>query len=378
MSDEPTAYGGVTPELIAQSFPHRVSGSYLDTAAIGLVPESVPRAVTRCYEALSMGTRGSSTWRQVVEATTQKFADAFGVAVDDIAFMASTGAAMNAIARAVDWHDGDEVLVLADDFPTVRLPWSKLGGGTRLVCVDPLPGDDRLGALLDGLSARTRVVSVAHVCSHTGTRIDLQKLGAACAEVGALLVSDGAQSAGVRPVDLRNVDFFIATGYKWLLGGFGVAVVVARQSRLEQLEPTLLGHSNEPPSHRLQYGHVNLPGVFALHAAAEVRSQIGPEAIEARMAELVGRIHAAALELGLAPVGVPSELTGIVCLAGLPDSEEAAKWLAGEGVFVASRQGNLRLSPYFYTSDQEVDNAIKALARLAEDVHAKAGKEAIA
>ncbi|MGH9171164.1 MAG: aminotransferase class V-fold PLP-dependent enzyme [Acidimicrobiales bacterium] len=376
MNDERTAYGGITPGLIAQSFPRRASGSYLDTAAIGLVPESVPEAVARCYEALSQGTRGSSSWRQVVEATAQEFADEFGVAVDDISFMASTGEAMNAIARAVDWHEGDEVLVLADDFPTVRLPWSKLGGGVRLVCVHPQPGDDRLGALLGSLSTRTRVVSAAQVCSHTGTRIDLQKLGAACAEVGALLVADGAQSAGVRPVDLRNVDCFIATGYKWLLAGFGVAVVVAKQSSLEGLEPTLLGHSNEPPSHRLQYGHVNLPGVYALHAAAEVRRQIGREAIEARMTELVGRIHAAALELALAPIGVSSELTGIVCLAGIPDSEDAARSLAAEGVFVASRQGNLRVSPYLYTSDQDVDRAIKALARLAETVHASQRRRA--
>ncbi|MFD0478298.1 aminotransferase class V-fold PLP-dependent enzyme [Nonomuraea thailandensis] len=221
---------------------------YLDTASIGLVPDGVRRAVDDCYTAMAQGTRGSRLWRPVVERAHQAYAAEFGVAEDEIGFMASTGEAINAIARAVPWKPGDEVLVLHDDFPTVILPWKELGGEVRVVEIEALPGEDRLGALLAGIGPHTRVVAVSHVSSFTGTLVDLDVLGRACSAAGALLVVDGAQAAGAVPVDLDHVGFYIATGYKWLLAGFGIAVVAGRRTALDTLRPSLLGHGNPRPA----------------------------------------------------------------------------------------------------------------------------------
>lgn len=349
---------------VETAFPHRATGSYFDTASIGLVPEAVGRAVGRCYEALGGGVRRSAEWHRVLERTHEAFAAELGVKETEISFMASTGEAMNAIARAVPWQTGDEVLTLADDFPTVVLPWESLGDTVRAVQVTPLPGDDRLGALLRAIGPDTRLVCVSHINSFTGTRIDLRTLGHACARAGALLVCDGAQAAGCVEVDLDGVDFYIAAGYKWLLAGFGIAVVFGRESAVATLKPTLLGHGNVPPSTGLAYGHLNLAGVYALDAAAAVRREVGTAEIQARVAQLVRRIHDECAAMDLAPVADPAFSGGIVSLAGITDAAGTVQDLAALDVSVADRGGFLRISPHFYTSDTEVDQLLGALAKI--------------
>ncbi len=321
----------------------------------------VAAAVTECYAALGEGTSGSPRWRPVVAQARRAFASEFGVAEDEISFMASTGEAMNAIARAVRWQPGDEILALTGEFPTVTLPWLHPGAGVRLVAVNPLLGDDRLGALLTAIGAHTRVVVVSHISSFTGTLVDLDTLGRACAQAGATLVVDGAQSAGAIPLTLDHVDFYIATGYKWLLAGFGVAVVVSKRASMLQMQPTLLGYGNQAPPPALAYGHLNLPGVYALASAATLRQRIGLEAIHARIAQLARRVYNETVGMGYNPVAALERSSGIVSLGGIPEAQDVVARLAAAGVAVAERGGYLRISPNFYTADREVDQLLTAL-----------------
>ncbi|MEU6408173.1 aminotransferase class V-fold PLP-dependent enzyme [Microbispora sp. NPDC046933] len=336
---------------------------YLDTASIGLVPAAVGAAVGACYEAMGRGTRGSREWRPVVERAHQAYAAEFGVAEGEVAFMPSTADAIEAIAHAVPWCEGDEVLVLRDEFPTVVLPWRALGEAVRVVEVDALAGDDRLGALLAGIGPRTRVVAVSHVSSFTGTLVDIGTLGAACRRAGALLVVDGAQAAGVVTVGLDDVDFYIATGYKWLLGGFGLAVVAGKRAALASLRPSPLW-GDRPPTPRLSIGHSNLPGMYALEAAATYRRSVGHEEIRARVADLARRLWEGAAELGHAPAARPERMAGIVSLGGLRDLPGAVARLSSAGLSVAARGGYLRMSPYFYTTDTDVDHLLTELKNL--------------
>ncbi len=347
-----------------EHFPDKPSGAYLDTASIGLVPREVASAVAGCYEALGGGTRNSARWQPVVARARHALASEFGVAEREISFMASTGEAMNAVARAIRWRPGDEILALSGEFPTVTLPWLKLGAGVRLVEVDPLPGDDRLGALLAAMGAHTRVVVVSHISSFTGTLVDLDALGRACELAGATLVADGAQAAGAIPLALDHVDFYIATGYKWLLSGFGTAVVIGKQASMLQLQPTLLGHGNQTPPPALAYGHLNLAGVYALDAAATLRQSVGLEAIHARIAKLAQRVYNETAALGFSPVAAPERSGGIVSLQGIREARDVVAQLAAAGVFVAERDGYLRISPNFYTSDSEIDRLLATLSSL--------------
>jgi selenocysteine lyase/cysteine desulfurase len=361
-----------------ERFPNKPAGAYLDNASIGLVPKDVFDAIASCYAALGSGVCGSAQWRPVVERARRELASECGVAEDEISFMASAGEALNAIAHAIQWQSGDEVLVLSGEFPTVTLPWLNLGADVRIVEVEPLPGDDRLGALLAAIGPRTRVVAVSHVNSFTGTLVDLDLLGRACAEADVILVCDGSQSAGAVPLDLRNVDFFVATGYKWLLAGFGIALVVCKRASLAQLRPTLLGHGNQTQTPVLTYGHINLAGVYALDAAAELRRNIGLQAIYTRIAKLARRIYDEITELGFIAAAAPERSAGIISLKEALDVPGVVAQLAATGIIVAERGGYVRISPNFYTLDSEIDLLLHALNNIGPSPRSSASRRHLA
>lgn len=337
-------------------------GAYLDTASIGLVPSAVPGAVAACYDALGRGVHGMQATRSVVDQTRELIAEELGLGPTDVSFFSSTGEAMNALARSITWRSGDQVVVLDDDFPTVRLPWTRIRG-VEVVTVTPGSNDERTGAILGAINQRTRVVAVSHVHSQTGTVVDLPALQYACRSVGALLVSDGAQGAGVLPAPASGADFYITTGYKWLLAGFGIAVMVARQHHRDALDPGLIGHANEPPSHGLTVGTPNLAGIYALGAAAQVRKQIGREAIHHRILVHADRIRAGCDELGLATVPASAVIAGIVSFMPDEPAEAVAAALRDLNVTVAHRGDYVRISPHFYTSDSEIELLLRSLVR---------------
>lgn len=347
---------------LAELFPDKPAGAYLDTAAVGLTPRPVADRAAACYREYGGGVVAGvpERWQRVVDETAATVARHFGTG-HEVTFPAHTGEAMNALARAVDWAPGDEVLVLRDDYPSVVLPWTTLPG-VSVVRADPLPGDDRTAALLAALTPATRVVAVTHVNARTGTTVDLRALGTAAHAAGAALVVDGAQGGGVAAADLTEVDAYVVTAYKWLLAGWGIAVLFTAPEFAARLTPALVGHANVPPSRRLRHGHVNLAGVYALAAACEVRERIGPDRIRARTAELTARLHAGGDDLGLPRFAPPERTSGIVSFDLGADADRVGRALAERDVTVAVRAGALRVSPYFYTADDEIDRFLAALA----------------
>lgn len=349
---------------ILREFPGLAPG-YFDTAAIGPVPERARRAVAQVAGALGAGTRGSSAWHAITDRAVEAIAAEFEVDGDRVSFLASTGEAFNAVARAVPWRDGDEVLCFADDFPTVRLPWTALGDGVRLRQIMADPGDERTEAILRGIGGSTRVIAASHVHPATGTTVDLARVGAVCRERGILLVVDGAQSAGAVPIDLDGVDVFVGTGYKWLMSGFGVALVIVSESFRAQAVPTLLGYGNTPPSSNLVYGHQNLFGLAAIAGAAEVRRELGLSAIHARIHGLAHRLHGELQAAGWETAAEASRLAGIVSLR-VADPAVLAAPLGDAGFAVAVRQGLVRFSPGFTTTDHDIENLLTAIGRLGD------------
>src|ERR1700754_1221567 len=71
----------------------------------------------------------------------------------------------------------------------------------------------------------TTAVVISSVASHNGARPALVAVREACTAVGATLVVDGTQSAGIIPPDVpvADLDLFVCAGYKGLRGPRGAA-----------------------------------------------------------------------------------------------------------------------------------------------------------
>lgn len=335
--------------FVAEHFPRKPDVAYLDTAAVGLVPATVLDGVRRQSEAFERGLVGSPDWNRDVAPLPDVVREEFGLEADvSVTLMSSTGEALNAVAHALG-RTG-HVLAFDDEFPTVHLPFQGAGWDLRLIASSA----DRTAAIVDAITEQTAVVTVSHVHAATGEVVDVGRVREAADRVGAILVVDGAHGAGVIPFAMPHV--YAATGYKWLNAGFGHCLLFT-----SGIAPTprLLGHGNVPPSLELRPGHENLSAALVLLQAFVVRRAYGQDRIAARVAALTGELVRRFTDAGL-DVRPQGERAGIVSVAGLESRDVVAK-LRERGTLTAARWGMVRFSPWYYTSDDELDRAANDL-----------------
>src|SRR5262249_42496496 len=102
-----------------------------------------------------------------------------GVPSDEIVLANSASYGLHLIANSYPWRDGDEVLVMAGDFPSDILPWLLLERrhGVRVTRIQPrerVVAPDELDA---AITPRTRIFCTTWVHSFSGYAIDLDQLG---------------------------------------------------------------------------------------------------------------------------------------------------------------------------------------------------------
>lgn len=357
-------YPDAAPALCRTAFPMLSERVYLDTGSAGLTTPAHARAAARFYEDKAQGYLGRDAWLARAAAVRERLAAWLEVPQAEIEFYSGTTDALNLVAHCLQWQPGDEVVVAADEFPSVRLAWGAAErAGATLVQVPVANEAQRADALLNALSPRTRVLVVSHVHSFTGTRLDLDRLGAACRERDCLLVVDGIQALGATPVSLRHVDVYMSGAIKWLLAGFGIAVGVVRERARQRMRPAFRGSMNPPPDAGLQFAHFNYPAAYVLEASLLLLGdELGWDTVYGRTAQLVQWL-ATALEAGGLPLAAPPGARAGIASFVVPDPEATRQFLAERRIHVAARGRYLRASPFFYNSRADVQELAAQVLR---------------
>jgi len=78
--------------------------------------------------------------------------------------------------------------------------------------------------IIEAIDSQTAVVVMSAIHWMHGFVFDLEAIGRACKEVGAVFMVDGTQSVGARPMDVttNHIDVLVCAGYKWLLGPYSL------------------------------------------------------------------------------------------------------------------------------------------------------------
>jgi selenocysteine lyase/cysteine desulfurase len=349
-------------EAIRRRFPYLQSCTYLNTASVGLSWVGQGAAVARFYDVeQALGYDGRDGWHAMHMRCRDLIAALLRVPSETVSFCSSTTEALNLVARAMRLGVGDEIVVAEDEFPSVQLAWEgAVAAGASIIRV-PIPAEDeRTDALIAALSDETRVLAVSHVHWSTGTKVDLQRLADACGPRNIRLIVDGVQAVGAVDVDAGLADFYTASAFKWLLSGFGLALIVTRPELAQTLRPGILGYNNEPPSTHLRYSHINYPGIYALTASLDYLGSLGWPALFARVAMLAKTLRDALDAEGVKVVTSANAYAGIVSIPH-PNATGAAAQLAQNGVRIEERFGLLRASPHFYNTEADVLRLVRLL-----------------
>lgn len=302
----------------------------------------------------------------------------------EIAFVPNTSTGLATVARGLEWRRGDQVVITDVEYPANRYPWEDLGRfGVELIEVKQHPdGRVETEEICDAVTDRTRVVSISHVQYGSGCRVDLKPISDVVHRAGGYLCVDGIQSVGVVPVDVAamGVDFLSADGHKWMLGPEGAGLLYVHEELCEMLHPPVVGWLNMVNAHdygayeyvfrkdaqRFEPGTQNIVGLLGLKAAVSMLVEIGVDRIWERVEQLTGMLEAGLRERGygvFSPRRVEAERSGSVVfeVKGDEDAAGLVKRLAGEKVYVALRNGRVRVSPHFYNTEEQIDRLLGML-----------------
>ena len=144
------------------------------------------------------------------------------------------------------------------------------------------------GEIEAALRPNTKAVIVNHGSNVLGTVQPIQQIGNICREHGVTFVVDTAQTAGVIPINMRemNVDVVAFTGHKALMGSMGIGgLCVRKHVEVRQVRSGGTGVRSIEPYHleeypfRLEYGTPNMVGVAALWAGQDWLDEHGVEKV---------------------------------------------------------------------------------------------------
>ena len=101
--------------------------AYFDHAAMCALPQPTADAFQKWLaEATDIGGPVWGQWVRGIEAARATAAKMIGAQPDEIAFVSNTTSGISLVAEGLDWHDGDNVVTFADEFPSNLYPWMNL------------------------------------------------------------------------------------------------------------------------------------------------------------------------------------------------------------------------------------------------------------
>ena len=238
-----------------------------------------------------------------------------------------------------------------------------------------------LERLLAAIDEETLLVPISHVLFKSAFLQDAKAITERAHAVGAMVVLDVYQSAGTVPFSVKelNVDFATGGSVKWLCGGPGAGYLYVRPDVIDRMEPKTTGwmaHEHPfafetdmhyaPNITRFLHGSPAIPALYAAESGYKIINDIGVPAIREKSVRQTQRLIELAEAAGFRVTSPkdPDRRGGTVTVA---DDNAAAitKELVRREFIVDYRPGaGVRISPHFYTTDEEVELIIAEMKKI--------------
>jgi kynureninase len=240
-----------------------------------------------------------------------------------------------------------------------------------------------LERLLAAIDETTLLVPFSHVLFKSAFLQDANAIIKRAHEVGAMVVLDTYQSAGTVPFSVKELDADFATGgsVKWLCGGPGAGYLYVRPDLQMKLEPKTTGWMahEEPFSFdtnlryapnitRFLHGSPAIPALYAAQSGYKIINAIGVEKIREKSMRQTSYLIDLAEEAGFRVTSPrePERRAGTVTVAH-DHAGAITKELIRREFIVDYRPGaGVRISPHFYTTDEELELVIAEMKKIAE------------
>jgi len=239
-----------------------------------------------------------------------------------------------------------------------------------------------LERMLAAIDETTLLVPFSHVLFKSAFLQDAKAIVDRAHEVGAMVVLDTYQSAGTVPfsVEELNVDFATGGSVKWLCGGPGAGYLYVRPDLQLTLEPKTTGWmAHEAPFSfettlryapnisRFLHGSPAIPALYAARSGYRIINEIGVDRIREKNMRQTNHLISLAEEAGF-EVTSPKNAAqrgGTITVAHEHAGAMTKELLRREFIVDYRPGAGIRISPHFYTKDEELDLVIEEMKKIA-------------
>ncbi|HET6400034.1 MAG TPA: aminotransferase class V-fold PLP-dependent enzyme [Candidatus Kapabacteria bacterium] len=395
-------------EKYRKHFPILETSCYLISNSLGAMPCEVETELQSYAELWQrQGVESWDQWFPMVDEVSALVADLIGAEARDVTLIHNLTIGSALIASALDFtaHDRSSTkernkIVYSDlHFPTISYlwqGWKKYGAVPHVIESDGIWAETE--KYIQAIDERTKLVALSHVYFRSGGLQDVKPIIEHAHKMGALVMLDSYQAAGIIPIDVKdlNVDILATGVLKWLCGGPGAAFMYVRRELQEQFFPAIRGWLGDkepfefhmpdvnlaPDMHRFLTSSIQVPCLYTARPALKMFQEIGMEPIRKKSLALTERLIERADEFGFT-VNSPREPErrgGALTIdpAGAPrrahttrvhttrNTKEICEELIRRRFMVDFRPPlGIRIAPHFYNTLDEIDAVMSEMATIA-------------
>ncbi|XLS29915.1 aminotransferase class V-fold PLP-dependent enzyme [Flavobacteriaceae bacterium M23B6Z8] len=353
-----------------KEFPVLSQYTYLNTAYAGLMYESLMEwRQEQDFDYLIKGSLYRDQHHLFEDTVRKEVGEFFNCSHERVALAPNFSYAFNTIVNGLQHKK--KVLLLQNDYPSVNNPFER--GNFEIVYVEiGADMEEHIAEVVE--KEKPDILALSIVQYINGIKIDLSFLKTLKKDFPSLLIiADGTQFCGTEEFDFDNsgVDILGASGYKWMLSGYGNAFMLFKQHAIETLYPTNFEHVHPSEKYsvyqthlmnHLEPGHLDTLSFGSLLFSLRFLKSIGMESIALHHKTLGAQVRERLGEAGLLEDAVMKrkEHSTIYNIKG--DDKLFSK-LRSNYILCARRGDGIRVSFHLYNTEKDLNTLLLHLRK---------------
>ncbi len=366
-------------------FPITGSCIYLDSAHYSQFSLETRKRLYDFIDAYTFTNTNLSLFNfRITDTLKGKCAELIGAAKEDIIITGSTTHGLNIFVNGVILKEGDCVACADSEFPALVYPWlnQDILRGIKTVMIPSRNGQIKLEDTERVIKEKNVKALTISSVGFLGFRNDLKSINKICKENNCYLVVDAIQGTGVCPLDVKelDIDFFSAGSQKWMMAPAGVGFAYISPRIRDKVLPTYVATSSVDYnfknflSYKLNFrkdggayenSTPNTLGMIGMESSIELFLKLGVENIFNHILHLQNifieemKDTDFIIESNLDPIHRSNIL--IFSHNQRPQNEKILKALEKDNIFIALREGFLRLAAHLFNNDEDILKLTQAL-----------------
>ncbi|NKI25627.1 aminotransferase class V-fold PLP-dependent enzyme [Arenibacter sp. 6A1] len=356
-------------QKIIKQFPVLGQNIYADTAASGLLYDGLlDWRQEHDFDFLIGGSKMRKTSYELLSQTKDTLGTFFGCKAENVALVPNFSMGLNLLLEGMP--KTVNVLLLEDDYPSLNWPFESRMDNVSFVKINE-DLEERILAKIK--SDHINVLALSLVQWLNGVKVDLDFLKSLKNDFPELLIiADGTQFCGTQQFnfDTSGIDVLGASGYKWLLGGYGNGFMMFKEGVSAKFSCKSTGfysanHGFERKEQisfvkQFEPGHLDTFNFGSLNYSLKFLTEIGLDKVYGQIEKLTQKAKEEFAEAGLLEEAVikRKEHSSIF---KIKDTGKLWDKLNNNEVVCSQRGDGIRLSFHFYNTEKEIEKVVRII-----------------